>query len=173
MKNQRTRIQQRGSTLVVALLMLVIILMMGISAMISSDTQSKLTGNLQFEDIAFNVAGQALAAGENLVASQQGATTAAVAALSCYYTVGLLESKTAPNNDPLTMDWSTACVDAGGGRYIIQKISANVMLNGSSHSIGGRMSTPPVMVDTYLITAQGLAARGTTKYLQSYYSVLL
>ena len=72
----------------------------------------------------------------------------------------------------MSWDNSNSC-DSGGGRYLIEKISARVLLNTSSHATGGRTSTPPVLVDTYLVTTLGQAARGTTKYLQSYYSVIV
>lgn len=175
---------QRGSTLVVALLMLIIILLLGVSAMVSSDTQSKLTGNLQFENVAFNMAEQALLDAEAILrgydqgAADAGFTTYNATATACYYPIGYLEGQAAPNNDPLTMTWGStnSCADSynsGNARYIIQKISSNVLLTSSSHTTGGHATTPPVLVDTYLITAFATAPRGTTKYLQSYFSVRL
>ena len=178
-KSNRTRTPQHGSTLIVAMLMLVVILMIGISAVISSDTQSKLTGNLQFEDVAFNLAEQALATGERIVVAQQSAPLPGFTTYSsttpCYHPIGHMATLSPPNNDPLTMTWdnSNSCDDGNGGRYLIEKISARVLLNSSSHASGGHAGSPPVLVDTYQITTQGLAARGTSKYLQSYYAVIV
>ncbi len=58
------RSRQRGATLVVALLILVLIMMIGITAVSTSDTQYKLAGNLQFEDSALNNAEAAVTAAE-------------------------------------------------------------------------------------------------------------
>ena len=57
--------RQRGATLVIALLVLVLIMMIGITAISTSDTQYKLAGNLQFEDSALNNAEAAVTAAEN------------------------------------------------------------------------------------------------------------
>ena len=46
--------RQGGATLVIALLILVLIMMIGITAVSTSNTQYKLAGNLQFEDSALN-----------------------------------------------------------------------------------------------------------------------
>ncbi len=62
------RRHQRGATLVVALLILVLIMMIGITAVSTSNTQFRLAGNLQFEDSAMNNAEAAIAKGDFLTA---------------------------------------------------------------------------------------------------------
>jgi hypothetical protein len=57
-------------------------------------------------------------------------------------------------------------------RYIIEKVSNNVRLMGSSVVLGDRASTACNQVNTYLVTARGTSVRGATKFVQSYYSVL-
>ena len=52
--------RQGGATLVIALLILVLIMMIGITAVSTSNTQYKLAGNLQFEDGAMNNAETAI-----------------------------------------------------------------------------------------------------------------
>ena len=61
----------------------------------------------------------------------------------------------------------------GTQRYYIELLSLNNRLQGSSQVVGGRCSSGPNMVNTYLITARGVSARGATKFVQSYYSVLV
>ena len=56
--------RQRGATLIVALLILVLIMIIGITAVSTSNTQYKLAGNLQFEDSAINNAETAIATAE-------------------------------------------------------------------------------------------------------------
>ena len=56
--------RQRGATLIVALLILVLIMIIGITAVSTSNTQYKLAGNLQFEDSAINNAETAISSAE-------------------------------------------------------------------------------------------------------------
>ena len=56
--------RQRGATLIVALLILVLIMIIGITAVSTSNTQYKLAGNLQFEDSAINNAETGIATAE-------------------------------------------------------------------------------------------------------------
>ena len=55
---------ERGSTLVISLIILIVLMLLGVMAMNTSDTQYKLAGNLQFEDVAMSNAEQAVDAAE-------------------------------------------------------------------------------------------------------------
>ena len=63
------KFKQRGSTLVTSIIVLILIMMMGMSAMVTSDTQLKISGNLQFEDTAANNAESGIATAESALAS--------------------------------------------------------------------------------------------------------
>ena len=81
----------------------------------------------------------------------------------------------APGNTPLTMDWvnsNSVLSTSGNARYIVELLSTNNVLFGSSKAIGGHASSGCTKVNTYYITARGLSVRGATKFVQSYYSVL-
>ena len=89
--------------------------------------------------------------------------------------VGRLAGLTAPANNPLTMAWngtSDVQVDSTNQRYMIELMSTNNRLLGSSQAAGQQRSTSCNQVNTYLITARAQAPRGATKFVQSYYSVL-
>ncbi len=180
--------RQRGATLVIALLILVLIMMIGITAISTSSTQFKLAGNLQFEDSAINNGETAITAAERWLStdtnfSNAGFTTYAAGATPQLLPIGRLAGLVAPANSPLTMTWTNAnslCVGSidlactGGNsqqRYFIEQMSLNNQLMGSSRVVGGRASTTCNRVNTYLITARGQSARGATKFVQSYYSV--
>lgn len=173
---------QTGSTLVVSLIILIVLMMLGVTAMNTSDTQYKLAGNLQFENAALNNTETSIATAENWLASgtnarASGFTTYNSAATPHIYPIGYLEALAAPGNDVLTMPWSdsnSAEVTPGDPtqRYIIERMSTDNILTGSSAAIGGRPSSGCNKVNTYRITARGTSARGATKYIQSYYSVL-
>lgn len=182
---------QRGATLVIALLVLVLIMMIGITAVSTSDTQYKLAGNLQFEDSAMNNAETAVTAAESWLSTGANFGNAA-------FTAGDPSTSPDPGPDlatpellprttadavrtaritrPFTLAWSDANSLAVGGntaqRYYIELMSLNNRLLGSSQVVGGRSSAGCNQVNTYLITARGTSARGATKFVQSYYSVL-
>jgi Tfp pilus assembly protein PilX len=195
--------RQQGATLVVALLILVLIMMIGITAVSTSNTQFKLAGNLQFEDSAMNNAEASITAAEAWLASGTNYANAAFTAVapttspdpgSAAATPELLPITTvaairaARATAPLTMTWGTAnsrCVgdgdlttaacDAPGNtaqRYLIELMSRNNRLQGSSQVVGGRTSAGCNQVNTYQITGRGTSARGATRFVQSYFSVL-
>lgn len=166
---------QRGSTLVISMMILILIMMMGITAMVTSDTQYKLSGNLQFEDQALNNAEAAIAVAEEFLSSNS--TNYALPGFETYTTDTPQLYPSSNTLDPLSVSWSTdnaARVGNDASRmYYIQLISKAVALNSSGAGVGGRRSAPPDLVNTYLITARGTSARGSVKYVQSYYKVRL
>ncbi len=171
--------RQKGATLVIALLILVLIMMIGITAVSTSDTQFKLSGNLQFEDSALNNAETAVTTAERWLGTgtnylDAGFTTADLA--KPYLLPRVLPRPAARDTNPLTLTWSDAnSLTVAGNtsqRYTIEQMSLNSRLSGSSRVIGGRANTGCNQVNTYLITARGTSARGATKLVQSYYSVL-
>lgn len=174
---------QSGSTLIISMIILILLMLLGVTAMKTSDTQFQLAGNLQFEDSAMNNAETAINAAETAMANgthpiaDPGFTTAYVSA-NGPVTAGLYP--TSSGIDPFTLDWTGAggngnnySVQAlGGQNYVIELMSTNSRLVGSGQTIGGRPSSGCNQVNTYRITARGTSARGATKFVQSFYSVL-
>lgn len=176
----RLHSRQRGATLVIALLILVLIMMVGITAVSTSNTQYKLAGNLQFEDGALNNAEASVTAAERWLSTglnyADTGFTAYDVAKPQLLPIGYLAALAAPANSPLSMTWAdTNSLSVGGNtsqRYFIEQMSRNNRLQGSSQVVGGRASAGCNQVNTYLITSRGVGARGATKIVQSYYSVL-
>lgn len=190
--NSRTR--QSGSTLVMTLIILILVMLLGVVAMTTSDTQFKLTGNLQFEDSAMNNAETSMADAEAwLIDSTGGVPNIRNAGFT--YATSCTASHTVPQLfplktdvtppvsclanlglDPLTMTWDdTNSVTVAGNaaqRYMIELVAANSRLAGSSQTVGGRSSSGCDQVNVYRITVRGTSARGATKFVQSLYSVL-
>lgn len=180
--------RQGGATLVIALLILVLIMMIGITAVSTSNTQYKLAGNLQFEDGALNNAESAITAAESWLSTGTNFKNNGFTGRNAALTPQLYPIGTAPN--PLTMaQWLDSTDDVANAnsvsgndpltgarntsqRYFIEQMSINNRLQGSSQAVGGRSSSGCNQVNTYLITARGLSARGATKFVQSFYSVL-
>jgi Tfp pilus assembly protein PilX len=171
--------RQRGATLVIALLVLVLIMMIGITAVSTSDTQFKLAGNLQFEDSALNNAEVAVTTAENWLGTGTNYTDAGFTVADPAKPQLLPRAAPRPTSrdtDPLTVAWADTNSLAVGGntnqRYRIELMSLNNRLPGSSQVVGGRATTGCNQVNTYLITGRGVSARGATKLIQSYFSVL-
>ena len=102
--------RQQGATLVIALLILVLIMMIGITAVSTSNTQFKLAGNLQFEDSALNNAEAAVTAAEVWLAAGTNHKNAGFTAYNRavnpqLYPMGRLAGLANPDNSPLTMTW--------------------------------------------------------------------
>lgn len=179
----KQRHTQSGSTLIISLIILILLMLLGVTAMKTSDTQFQLAGNLQFEDSAMNNAETAINAAETAMAkgtiarADAGFTTAYVSA-NGPVTAGLYPINS--GIDPLTLDWSGAGGNGnnysvqvtGSQNYIIELMSTNNRLVGSSQTTGGRSSSGCNQVNTYRITARGTSARGASKFVQSFYSVL-
>lgn len=69
--------------------------------------------------------------------------------------------------------WSGLQVEANSNqRYFIQLASNNSTLVGSNQVVGNRASSGCSKVNTYRIVGRGTSARGATKFVQSFYSVL-
>ncbi len=191
---RNVRMNQSGSTLVMTLIILILVMLLGVVAMTTSDTQFKLTGNLQFEDSAMNNAETSMANAEAwLINSTGGVPNFRNAGFN--YATSCTTSHTVPQLfplktdvtppascltnlglDPLTMTWddTNSIADAGdtSRRYMIELVAANSRLSGSSQTVGGRSSSGCNQVNVYRITVRGTSARGATKFVQSLYSVL-
>jgi len=166
--------KQSGSTLMVTMIILILIMLLGVAAINSSDMQFKLTGNLQFEEMAMNNAETAVNAAERwletVAATQPSASS--VVDLSSW------------NNSIETMTWdnsnSTRVIGADGTandnqRYVIGYVSTNAS---PLAGIGLNCFDPANehnfdCVNTYVITGRGESGRGAVKFIQTYYAVPL
>ncbi len=183
--------RQTGATLVMSLIILVMVMILGVTAMLASNSQYKLAGNLQFDNAAMNNAEAAIAEAEVWLATGTNYRVAGLMSDACnarsvnhLYPLNTtvtpptpcLAGIAAPANDPLTMVWdntnSVQSATTTSARYIIELLSTNNILIGSTAGAGGRTSSGCNKVNTYQITARGTSARGAIKFVQSYFSVL-
>ena len=183
-------LRQQGATLVIALLILVLIMMIGITAVSTSNTQYKLAGNLQFEDGALNNAEIAVAAAESWLAAGTNYANPAFTAAGPNPDVATPQIlprtvdatvRAARDAQPFTLNWNDATAAdlfstrVGGNatqRYYIELMSLNNSLAGSSQVVGGQAAAACNKVNTYLVTARGQSSRSASKLVQSYFSVI-
>ena len=150
--------KQSGSTLIVTLIILILVMLLGVTAMSTSDTQAKLTGNLQFENVALNNA-------ESMASTAEQSLANSAVASSYPVTIPTITS----SYDPLA---NTAWQATG---YEIMYVSTDA----SPYAGLGLDCTAPNnshnydCVNTFIVTAMGTSARGASKIVQTYYSVAL
>lgn len=159
---------ERGSSLIISMIVLIIMMLLGVTAINSSGTQFKLAANLQFENMALNNAETAVKSVERLLETLPSTVSAPAA------------SSVASLPDPLAMAWTDADsiqVVAGDDdqRYVIGFVGTQAS---PLAGIGLDCTDPGNeknydCVNTYLITARGQGQRGAVKFIQTYYAVPL
>lgn len=164
-----THSRQQGATLVMALIVLVLIMMLGIAAVNTSNIQFKIASNLQFEDTAFNNAELAVSTAENWLVT--GNNSQSPDFFTTQTTPGIMQITA--SNSPAGMVWNdTDSIRVNdSARYSIQLLSINSVTSGSSAALGKQVVGGCSKVNTYLITGYGISTRGARKLIQSYYSV--
>lgn len=168
--------RQRGaSSLFITVILVLVVMLLAVTAAVLSSTQFKLAGNLQYENVAFNLAEGALASAESWLATDTNAKSAGFATYSAdvpyLYPIGYLA---AINVDPLTMAWTDSNSFKVGGddnqRYLIEKYGADNQPLGTGMD-QGRPLTGCQKVDVFLITTRGTSVKGTMKLVQTTFSV--
>ena len=175
----RLNFRQRGSSLVFSLVLLGLVMLIGIGAMVSSNTQFKLAGNIQYQNLALNNAEASVAFAEDWLneLNASGASNYLDASFDTRSSTNLsLFPKgymTSNSLDPLTMTWSDSnskAIDASGNqRYLIEMIGKN--LNLSNIDCGAARVSPTLPVNLYRVTGRGLSNRGAVKIVQSVFAV--
>jgi Tfp pilus assembly protein PilX len=163
----RSRLQQSGSTLITSLIILIVLMLIGVTAMNTSDTQYKLAANLQYENLAMNNAETAAGAAERWLESKAATAPSAP------------DVATLPNPLSNAMTWtnadSVAFNNDDNQRYAIGFVktfrvpTAGVGLNCADPANAKNFDC----VNTYQITARGVGHRGAIKFVQTYYAVPL
>lgn len=162
---------------------MVMVMLLGLSAMQLSKSQLSLSGNLQFQEAAFNQAEAAIASAERWLSTgtnYQAAGFTTNTADTGLYPIGFLGTNNigflgTNNIDPLTISWDDTNSIQGSNvnqRYLIGQIAVDKKLESSGAGLGGRMTSGCNKVNTYRIIARGESNRGATKFIQVVYSVL-
>ncbi len=166
--------RQQGATLIVSLLMLIVLTLLGITAMSSSGLEEKMAGNSRDLNLAFQAAEAALKDGEEFLRSGIVSTTAFDGSYA-----GLYPPPSGSNPPPDVYDptvWSTAKTYSGSidqinqqPKYIIELMgnigSEDININGYGESSGTGA------VNTFRITARGTGGSDNSAVLlQSYYA---
>ncbi len=165
--------RQRGISLLTTLIMMVMVMLLGLSAMQLSKSQLSLSSNLQFQEAAFNQAEAAIVSAERWLST--GTNYQDTGFNSSRGTAGMYPDSSITTMYPLTMSWDETNSIVGSDvnqRYLIGQIAVDKKLESSGAGLGGRMTSGCNQVNTYRIIARGTSSRGATKFVQVIYSVL-
>ena len=172
MIDQRARFPtaQRGASLVVGLVVLGALLLLSLGAITVANTQFKVSGNMQFQNLALTNAESAIATAENWLN-----TNYANPAFDTLSQPGLYPA-TNPI-DPLTMTWDDSTsikLDAAGTqRYAIELYMPSRRPPTSSVSQCNTYGAvaPCSQVNLYRVSARGASTLGAAKVVQTIYAV--
>lgn len=138
---------QSGATLVIALIVLIVLMILGVGAVMTANSQFKMAGNLQFENQAKNNAENQLVTAENFLNLNGG------------------PSSTFVQGVPVT-------VAAGSNSYTIVLRGANKIPSGGSASVGTQPPAGTASVNLFEVTGHGESARGASRDVVAIYEVL-
>jgi type IV pilus assembly protein PilX len=165
---------QRGTMLIIALIVLVAMTLAGIATMRSVDTATVMAGNLAFRQAALNAADQGIQAGFGYLLGKSSDTLNLDAAGVGYYSA-------APSKEPDWMDdaaWAGAAQLNGGApdaagnvvQYIIHRLCtiANVAQSAPGNQCGASVTNTAVLTgqgeDKFRPTLGELAVSNQTQY---------
>lgn len=169
--------RQNGSSLITTLLIMVVIMLIGTSAMLAANNQVKLAGNLQYQSLALDRAEIARTQAEWWLsrpgnASSPGFDSYTTNSKELYPINYFSEQKI----DPVSMIWNDSnSMQAGSGynRYVIEQLGENMKLPGSEVNSPKQSKRPCSSVDLFRTINRGQSQRGAVQYVQTVFSVLV
>ena len=174
----QSKSKQKGVTLIVAMIILVILMILGVSAMMSANTQSKLAGNMQFQAEAKIRAENALTVAETWLATTNPGGGLPINANNAAFTTPCNARPAGPLfgqsciPDIAAITWTDADsirVTPGDDtqRYLIEVIGVNLLPEGAGTSGGGVCEN----VNVFRISARGTNSRGAVRVVQDVFQV--
>ena len=156
--------RQRGLALVMSLVILLVLTLLGVTAMNTSNLQILMTGNSQYQTTALNKAESVLRTAEDVISDFIG-TPGATYPASGYYNI---PGGAAPI-DLATFDWDDANVILIPGepsKYIIE-FTGTEELDSASKAWRQDQGIIGDDVSVFRITARTPSTRGAVRYVQS------
>jgi PilX N-terminal len=140
------RHRQSGATLVVALIILIVLMILGVGAVMTANSQFKMAGNLQFENQAKNNAENQLVLAE-IILFNSGANSVYV------------------KGQPVT-------VSTGKDSYTIELLEGGITPPGYDTSVDPNAPAKKVKANLFQITGHGESARGAARDVAAIYQVI-
>lgn len=166
--------RERGVVLFTTLIMLMAVMALGFTASQLWKSELLLTGNLQFQEAAFQSAEAAVTEAEAWLAQGSNSLDPGFGSRSTggLYPVPATNTVLLPDDIDWTDAGSLAPVGIEGSRYVIIKVADSKRLpTASSLNTGGRNTTACNLVNIYRIIGRGENARGALRFVQTLYAV--
>lgn len=154
--------KQTGMAMIMSLVILLVLTLLGVTAMNSSNLQLLMTGNSQYQTVALNNAESVIRDAEATVDS---IVTGGPVPSTGYYDI----SGSNPEVDLGSFSWSDSeTVIDGNSKYIIE-YAGDTVLDSSSLAWRQNNGITGDTVSVFRITARSPATRGAMRYVQSIY----
>lgn len=171
---------QSGSALVTTIMLMAILLLLGVAAMVGSDSQYRIAGNLQFENEALTRVENVMTTAESTLVNSptpikgdpRFATYSAATPHLFPMRTGAASDVVPP--DPLSGTWSgsNSLATAPNERYRAEMLAANISSSGESAAMSTVQATGGCkQANIYRVSARVEGARGASKTVQSVYSL--
>lgn len=159
---------QQGLALVMSLVILLVLTLLGITAMNTSSLQILMTGNSQYQTTALNDAEDVMRTAEDLVSNFVGVAGATYPATG-YYNIPSGDAAI----DLASFDWAdnAKTISSGSSRYIIE-FTGTQELNSASKAWRQDQGIVGDDVSVFRITARTPSTRGAMRYLQAIFVTL-
>jgi len=162
--------QQNGSALIVSLSILLILTILGVSAMRTTSLEEKMAGNSRDSQVAFEAAEAALRAAEMHIDSNNTSAYNDTGATGYFTSINAEAWDTEASwNNAVSSSYDTYQV-ALAPRYIIQLIDSGLTV-GNTPEVGAGYGGPSLKgIDVFQITARGSGISPNSRaMLQTYY----
>lgn len=173
----QTRKQHAGFSLITAVVVVLMVTIVGLSAMTVSRSQLQAAGNAQYQIAALHEADRGAATAETWLNDDNNSRNSGFKTRSSdkpgYYPAGHIKTN---NLNPLTWSWAdtnSIPLNNGASRYLIEEVARNVLPMGESQRglVDPEGNTDCKNVDVFRVTARGTSAAGASRTVQSVYSV--
>jgi len=159
---------QQGVSLIVAMIMLIVLTLIGVSSMNTAVVELKMAGSMQQQGIALNRADEMLRVGEDNVQ-----TIADTAGSFDFGTKGDGYYVVSDDIDVFDIDWAAQGLTAIPGAnandtYVVEYIGEK-KVTGESGSEGGGLGVAGSKVYTYRITSRSATGKNAVRLVQSIY----
>jgi len=166
-----------GFSLITAVVIVLMVTIVGLSAMSTSRTQLQATGNNQYQITALHEADRGAATAETWLRTGTNSKSAGFATRGndtpALFPTGYLAANSL---NPLTWSWAdtnSQSLNSGVSRYLVEQVATGVMPVGESQRslVDPEGATDCKSVNVYRVTARGTAVAGASRTVQTVFSV--
>jgi Tfp pilus assembly protein PilX len=167
-----------GFSLITAVVLVLMVTIVGLSAMATSRTQMQASGSAQYQIAALHEADRGAATAETWLrdgtnSRSDGFTTRNANTTPALFPTGHLAANSL---NPLSWTWAdtnSVSLNSGASRYLVEQVASNVMPVGESQRglVDPEGNTDCKSVNVFRVTARGTSVAGASRTVQTVFSV--